>query len=315
MTKVTFNLKEGEGTPELTDAKIKVSNLYRKADLTLSDGQVSNLVSPGEIEVHPKNSYLIVIPQKVENSILTITLPNELNNTYEWKLPSSTQFIAGNHYSYTITVSKTGIQGSQGDIIDWSQPPPTEAKVGSYKIGDYYPDPDVNINDPAEVGRIQGIIVWLDPTDSHHGKVLGLNELQLAWSTVQNVDNATDRDNGRKNMKAIHDQGNWPDYPVFSQVHALNDPAEDYSDETKTHIWYIPALQEALTIGRVMNNYGIDALNTKLTAIGGDPLNPNAYYWSSTEYTNSDAYSWNYRYEWDYIFKSAPSRTRYIMAF
>ncbi len=250
LSKLTFTLKEGEGAPDLTDTKIKISNLYRKADFDLSNGQITNLASPGEIGVDynprdptsdPTRLSLIVIPQKAENSILTVTLPNEQDNRYEWKFPPSTEFMVGYQHPYTITVSKTGIQVSQGDITDWTDTS-TEAKVGSYKIGDYYPDPDVNINDPAE----------------------------------------------------------------------------DYSDENKTHIWYIPALQEALIIGRVMNNYGIDALNGKLKAIGGDEIESTSYYWSSTERSNGYAYYWWHSsdsYKWSYIYKSDPCRTRYIMAF
>ncbi|MCD7937908.1 MAG: fimbrillin family protein [Tannerellaceae bacterium] len=325
LSKLTFTLKEGEGAPDLTDTKIKISNLYRKADFDLSNGQITNLASPGEIGVDynprdptsdPTRLSLIVIPQKAENSILTVTLPNEQDNRYEWKFPPSTEFMVGYQHPYTITVSKTGIQVSQGDITDWTDTS-TEAKVGSYKIGDYYPDPDVNLNDLTEVAKILGVIVWLDPLDSHHGKVLGLKQFQLAWATDQNVDNATDQDNGRKNMKAIHDKGNWAAYPVFNRVHALNDPAEDYSDENKTHIWYIPALQEALTIGRVMNSYGIDALNSRLTAIGGDEINRNSYYFSSTEYSDRYAYYWRHSYQWSYAYKwdSTTYPTRYIMAF
>ncbi len=317
LCKITFNLEAGEGAPDLTDARIKISDLYRKADFHLGDGQLYRLDSPGDIEVFEGMSSLILIPQDAPASALTVTLPNENNSTYTWDFPASTRFSEGFNYTYTIRVSKTGIEVFESGISDWNAAPDTEAKVGSYKIGDYYPDPNVDINDPAEVAKIQGIIVWLNPADSNHGKIAGLKSYELQWSIITEVTNATDRNNGRKNMKTIHDLGNWSNYPAFEMGHSLNDPAEDYSDPDKKFIWYLPAIQEALEFGRYIQNYGVNLLNSRITAVGGDGFAGIHYYWSSTERSGYDRHAFNWRYDRrsDWVQKTQFDMTRYIMEF
>lgn len=335
LSKLTFTLQEGEGAPDLNGARIKISNLYRKADLTLADGQVTNLDSPGEIEVDLEEksrnsrddgsdiSFLIVIPQKAENNILTITLPNEEDGQFEWDFPAR-EFEAGFNYSYTITVHKTGIQVSHGDIIDWNgkDDAPVEAGVGQYKVGDYYPDPQVNLADPAEKAKIQGIVYWLDPADSRHGKIISLEQSIAQWANHGADHGANDRDNGMKNMYDIaqyikNTNYGWGDFPAFNWIHAKNDSNEDYSHEHAKGVWYLPSESELLELKAVYNSFGKSAFNTRLTDAGGVPLEDN-FYWGSTADKTKPTYAFVSQFETDLFamdLKSSSNKTRCISAF
>ncbi len=222
---------------------------------------------------------------------MIITLPNEDNNTFEWEFPASEQFEAGYHYTYDITVSKTGIEVSMGNITDWDgkDDAPVEAVAGKYKVGDYYPDPDVDLNDPAEKAKIQGVVYWLDPEDSNHGKILSLNEVDgLSWSHHYGDHGAADPDKGIKNMYDIaqyikNTSYGWNDFPAFSWVHSKNGPNEEYSNPDAKGIWYLPAQSELSDLAAAYNNYGQSAFNIRLTNPDGTAIQ-SGWYWVSTAY-------------------------------
>jgi hypothetical protein len=314
LSKLSFTLTSGTGAPDLTGAKLEISNLNTTADMSLSNGSLSNINSVKSITANTTanglSSSAIVIPQTINNSKLTITLAG--NNKYEWNFLTTTEFKKGKNHDYTITVDRTGITVSTGNITDWGgKDDPATPGVGGiyYKVGDYYPDPNVVYSSPGVVTSgtaATGVVFWVDPADSRHGKVVGLQEgSHLAWAgsnVVGIVDGSTimvsgitteaiDNDSGLVNMQTITKLIEnyylpllWSYFPAFEWVHNMNDTGEDYSDTSAKGVWYLPAQEEleALSNAKAMVNPG-------LTSVGGTALSNNIY-WSSSE-GSIDSYS------------------------
>lgn len=156
----------------------------------------------------------------------------------------------------------------------------------SYRVGDYYPDPVVDTDDPGAVSKIEGIVVEVGP-DGFHGKILGLQEgSSLAWNTTGAADYTDDEDDGMANfMKIKAKDASFASYPAFAWCESLGEG------------WYIPAINEVKLIRNVWQQNKV-LFNDRFTAIGATPLsatkyvsakgsNQASYYYSSTEYVNS----------------------------
>lgn len=156
----------------------------------------------------------------------------------------------------------------------------------SYRVGDYYPDPVVDTDDPGAVSKIEGIVVEVGP-DGFHGKILSLQEgSSLAWNTTGAADYTDDEDDGMANfMKIKAKDASFASYPAFAWCESLGEG------------WYIPAVNEVKLIRNVWQQNKI-LFNDRFTAIGATPLSATkyvsskgkdqaSYYYSSTEYANS----------------------------
>ena len=148
--------------------------------------------------------------------------------------------------------------------------------VRSYRPGDYY-----------EVDGVVGVVCAVTE-DGLHGLVLSLDELFLPWcllhkERLQTV-GADSRDDGRKNMEAVarvieRDGLAWSDFPAFEWCHR------------KGEGWYLPAIDELLTLGHNYNGGSRmrldrdarERFNTMLREHGGRKLDRSIYYLSSTE--------------------------------
>jgi len=160
------------------------------------------------------------------------------------------------------------------------QPQPEQTSgvrtVRSYRPGDYY-----------EVDGVVGVVCAVTE-DGLHGLVLSLDELFLPWcllhkERLQTV-GADSRDDGRKNMEAVarvieRDGLAWSDFPAFEWCHR------------KGEGWYLPAIDELLTLGHNYNGGSRmrldrdarERFNTTLREHGGRKLDRSIYYLSSTE--------------------------------
>lgn len=161
-----------------------------------------------------------------------------------------------------------------------SQPLPEQTSgvrtVRSYRPGDYY-----------EVDGVAGVVCAVTE-NGLHGLVLSLDELFLPWCLLHKerlqAVGADSRDDGRKNMEAVarvigRDGLAWSDFPAFEWC------------RRKGEGWYLPAIDELLTLGHNYNGGSRmrldrdarERFNTTLREHGGRKLDRSIYYLSSTE--------------------------------
>lgn len=205
LSKLSFTLISGTGSPNLTGAKIEITNLATTASVSLANGSVTETNSGQTLIANTAtdglSSSAIVIPQTLSGNKLVVTLTDNASK-FEWNFPANTELEIGKNHQYTITVSKTGITVSSSGITIWTgtdDPAISGTAQTGYKVGDYYPDPTaiyqngVLINGTAAVG----VVFWLSnqnvgdhPYDkvSDHGKIVGLYERVAAnlyepWAT------------------------------------------------------------------------------------------------------------------------------------
>ena len=153
----------------------------------------------------------------------------------------------------------------------------------TYNVGDWFPDPNVNLEDPEEVKGIEGIVFSVSE-DGSHGKILSLVESSgLKWNTTGAKDETLEENDGMLNWEKIKAKdAAFADYPAFAWCASLGDG------------WYIPAINELIAVRTVWGSTkdSKDAFNKKISDVGGQPLTAtvtvgtaakSAYYYSSTE--------------------------------
>ena len=126
MSKVTLVLTSGEGiaagdVAALTPEDILVRGMPILATLDLSNGIIvpsrSGLFRP--LQTGEATFTAIVIPQTTGDTGRTVTFTVG-GADYVWNIPSSTIFEAGVHYTFNITVRKTGITVGDSTITPWT---------------------------------------------------------------------------------------------------------------------------------------------------------------------------------------------------
>ncbi len=158
----------------------------------------------------------------------------------------------------------------------YSPAPATPYALQRYNIGDFY-----------DVDGVKGVVCQLNE-DRTHGLILSLDEIYLHWSEFDKTDlrtvGADDVADGRANMEKVAayiaaNNGSWDDFPAFKWC------------RDKGEGWYLPAINELLTIGHNYNGgsrakYDRQArnrFNDALKEHGGDRMDRLVYYFSSTE--------------------------------
>lgn len=194
----------------------------------------------------------------------------------------------------------------------------------TYKIGDYYPNPNVDLSDPAQKEGIMGVVFKIDPASSNDGGVTGtaglivslqeedtkVNAMEngVRWGAV-GITGANDRHDGRKNtesMKKLIRGGsrNWYEFPAYYWVvNVVNGGNPD-------GMWYLPAISElqylycafngATPVDWEIGKEGAPAtdmtaraaFNKILTDAGGKVLSDDltGFYWTSREFYEESAY-------------------------
>lgn len=163
-----------------------------------------------------------------------------------------------------------------------------------YEIGELY-DRD----------GVTGIVCSLTD-DKQHGLVLSLDEIYLHWSEFRKpelcVVGAENRTNGMDNMERVarYIEANgltWDDFPAFKWC------------RDKGEGWYLPAIDELLTIGhnynggtRLQNDrQARNKFNGALKDAGGERMDRMVYYFSSTEMDEKNAYTSHMSIEPPYV--------------
>lgn len=160
------------------------------------------------------------------------------------------------------------------------------AMAQSFKVGDFYPDPNVNLDDAGAVAAIEGV-VFLVSEDGKSGKIFSLKEGKgLKWSVTGDVDYTEDTDDGMSNFNTVRAmEPDFYSYPAFAWCASLGEG------------WYIPAINELVAMREAwgMTQAKRRALNSRIQKAGGDPIqqsifvqsrgsNMSAIYYSSTEH-------------------------------
>ncbi len=158
----------------------------------------------------------------------------------------------------------------------YSPAPATPYALQRYNIGDFY-----------DVDGVKGVVCLLNE-DRTHGLILSLDEIYLHWSEFEKTDlrtvGADDVADGRANMEKVAayiaaNNSSWDDFPAFKWC------------RDKGEGWYLPAINELLTIGHNYNGgsrakydrQSRNRFNGALKEHGGDRMDRLVYYFSSTE--------------------------------
>ncbi len=289
LSKLSFTLTSGDGSPDLTGATVRVTNIATTADMNLTNGVLTATNSGQTVTANTAtdgwSSSTIVIPQEnVTGARLIITLKAGAGK-FEWNFSSPTTFQPGKNHLYDITVSKTGITVSSSGIAIWagtSDAPTTGTAQRAYKVGDYYPDPD----NPQTA---EGIVFQITDQRGVHGKIVSLDEkTEVSWGKLQkdekNADVAGIRDenDGAAATKSIINKykSNSDLQNYYQGFHWIYLKKNNQNHETGE--WYLPAINE---IKKFIDLWKQDTSgwNTKFTNAGGSAVNA-TYYWSSTEH-------------------------------
>lgn len=162
--------------------------------------------------------------------------------------------------------------------------PAPEYVLRRYEVGDLY-DRD----------GVKGVVCIVSD-EGTHGLVISLEQIYLAWSEFRKPDlrtvGAGNRTDGEENMRTVEayiaaNGLSWDDFPAFKWCREQGEG------------WYLPSIDELLTIGhnynggsRMKNNrQARNKFNDALKDAGGKRMDRMVYYFSSTEMDEKNAYT------------------------
>ncbi|WP_288153540.1 fimbrillin family protein [Phocaeicola sartorii] len=118
LCKVTYTLKSGTGSPDLTGATVKWLNVAKTIGFDAATGEVTTPTDTVTITPHATHG-AIIVPQTVSSGtkLLQVTLAN---GGVLYYTPSTDQvFEGGKKYNYDITVNLSGLT-VESTITDWT---------------------------------------------------------------------------------------------------------------------------------------------------------------------------------------------------
>lgn len=162
--------------------------------------------------------------------------------------------------------------------------PAPEYVLRRYEVGDLY-DRD----------GVKGVVCIVSD-EGTHGLVISLEQIYLTWSEFRKSDlrtvGAGNRTDGEENMRTVEayiaaNGLSWDDFPAFKWCREQGEG------------WYLPSIDELLTIGhnynggsRMKNNrQARNKFNDALKDAGGKRMDRMVYYFSSTEMDEKNAYT------------------------
>ena len=210
------------------------------------------------------------------------------------------QYANGEKEYYTKTIPATPLTPATPATPAVPEAPAVQPVSGGryvlkqYEIGELY-----------DQNGIRGVICQLSD-DRQHGLVVSLDEIYLHWSEFRKPDlrlaGADNRTDGVANMEKVAqyiaaNNLSWDDFPAFKWC------------RDKGEGWYLPAIDELLTIGhnynggtRVQNNrQARNKFNDALKDAGGKRMDRLVYYFSSTEMDEKNAYTTHMGIEPPYV--------------
>lgn len=265
-------LKEVDITIGLKDNTLTLTNATNEATSSVTlPSQLSEFENDeqflrlDELEFRIEEGSVLVLRREDGSIVASVRLPETQGGGAQ--LPDGTN--AGDLLYWSNNawnVLPAGLEGQvltfQSGGLTWSNPTVFDEQE-TYKPGDTF----VNSS-----GVTEGIVLSIDPM-TRTGLLLALNDVTANWSNVDELIGASDLTNGMNNMTVVKTQSNWEtDYPAFSQVSTSGDQ------------WYIPSLKEMQDIIA-----GLDSLNIKLSASGGQAIDAD-FYGTSSEQTSLEHY-------------------------
>jgi hypothetical protein len=217
-------------------------------------------------------------------SVTSITLTASGGGSYEWSTGADTAEITlDTPGTYTVTV--TGANGCTDiESIEINETPNVE--LGSYD----------SVN--------KGIVVWVDPDDCDHYKLISMNDLDDGdptdikhdWSENNGIIGANSENDGMSNTVAwinrYNQNDDWGDDTDAGYIAYYYDP-----NNIGTHDgWYLPAPNEWLYLE---SSSEINLINQKLSQNGGDQIIDGRHYWTSREDGEDKAYAYHYKVDDD----------------
>ena len=210
------------------------------------------------------------------------------------------QYANGEKEYYTKTIPATPLTPATPATPAVPEAPAVQPVSGGryvlkqYEIGELY-----------DQNGIRGVICQLSD-DRQHGLVVSLDEIYLHWSEFRKPDlrviGTDNRSDGSVNMEKVaayiaENNLSWDDFPAFKWC------------RDKGEGWYLPAIDELLTIGhnynggtRVQNNrQARNKFNDALKDAGGKRMDRLVYYFSSTEMDEKNAYTTHMGIEPPYV--------------
>ena len=216
------------------------------------------------------------------------------------------QYANGEKEYYTKTIPATPLTPATPTVpATPATPAVPEAPAVQPVSGGRYVLKQYEIGELYDQNGIRGVICQLSD-DRQHGLVVSLDEIYLHWSEFRKPDlrlaGADNRTDGVTNMEKVAqyiaaNNLSWDDFPAFKWC------------RDKGEGWYLPAIDELLTIGhnynggtRVQNNrQARNKFNDALKDAGGKRMDRLVYYFSSTEMDEKNAYTTHMGIEPPYV--------------
>lgn len=194
------------------------------------------------------------------------------------------------YYTRETSAATTGSAASRSESTTAVETLP----LREYAIGELY-----------DVNGVKGVVCQLSE-DRRHGLIISLEELYLPWSVFRKPElrtvGADHRTDGRVNMQTVaryieENNLSWEDFPAFKWCREQGEG------------WYLPAIDELLTIGHNYNGgsrlhndrRARNAFNGTLKEAGGERMDRMVYYFSSTEIDDKNAYTSHMSIEPPYV--------------
>ena len=194
------------------------------------------------------------------------------------------------YYTRETSAATTGSAASRSESTTAVETLP----LREYAIGELY-----------DVNGVKGVVCQLSE-DRRHGLIISLEELYMPWSVFRKPElrtvGADHRTDGRVNMQTVarYIEANnlsWEDFPAFKWCREQGEG------------WYLPAIDELLTIGHNYNGgsrlhndrRARNAFNGTLKEAGGERMDRMVYYFSSTEIDDKNAYTSHMSIEPPYV--------------
>ena len=141
LSKLAIKVEQGGGLASLDDLKVTIKGMKTIADFDLATGALSNEGNAADILPNKTGdgSYeAILLPVAATDDEHYVEFEAD-GNIYKWQLNSGdnpiTGLEAGKKYTYTITITKTGIEGASGTITPWDEITGTgEASTSEQKL-------------------------------------------------------------------------------------------------------------------------------------------------------------------------------------
>lgn len=299
-TSVSDNTKTATCTITVTKPTVAVTlvGINNKPLSLLIGGKATLLVS--------------VLPDNATDKSVTWTS----NNTSVATVSQTGEVTAVGTGFATITVTSVSDNTKTDECkVTVNAPVVTTAEIGNF----YYSDnTQTKILDKTK--SCVGIVFWVDPSNNQKGKVVSLDEQELAWSDKLELTGVKNNTNGRANMYQLNQFVNastnsvWDDYPAFNWVATVKNKRA-VGGWAETDMWYLPA-QGDLVILFGSNGSTMITVNTSLNSVQGAVALTPSLYCSSTEANDTNAIfvSFASGVSQD-IFKVSAEKVRAIAAF